>query len=90
MAYYFSFLFCNLLTLFLMGFDKHRARRGGRRIRERTLLLCSACFGGFGALLGMFLFRHKTKHLRFRILLPLFCVLQAAALLFLVHNQNFI
>ena len=76
-------IFWNLMTLFLMGFDKRRAQRGGRRVRERTLLLCAACFGAFGALAGMFLFRHKTRHMCFRVLLPLFCALQAAALLFL-------
>lgn len=54
---------------------KSKAGRGGRRISERTLLLAAAFMGGLGALLGMYIFRHKTKHARFRFGVPLLLVL---------------
>ena len=55
----------NLLGLCLMAFDKRRARRGGHRIRERTLFLVAALGGSIGCWAGMYLFRHKTKHCAF-------------------------
>lgn len=54
------------LALFaLMGLDKRRARRGAWRIQERTLFLAALLFGAPGGLLGMRVFRHKTKHASF-------------------------
>jgi len=56
----------NVLTFFLFGLDKHKARKCKRRISEKTLLLL-ALFGGSPAvLLGMGRFRHKTKKLSFQ------------------------
>lgn len=69
----------NLLTFVLYGADKLRAKQANRRISERTLLLLPYLGGSMGALLGMWIFRHKTKHLKFRILVPLALILQIAA-----------
>lgn len=69
----------NLLTFVLYGVDKLRAKQADRRIPERTLLLLPYLGGSVGALLGMWIFRHKTKHLKFRILVPLALILQIAA-----------
>ncbi len=53
----------SLLTFILYGVDKSKAKRGARRISERTLLCCSFfLLGAVGGLLGMEVFRHKTKH----------------------------
>lgn len=71
----------NLITLLVMGMDKRRARRKQRRIRERTLWLCALCFGAAGAMLGMWLFRHKTRHWRFVVG---FSILAAAQILGLI------
>lgn len=69
----------NLWAFGLMGFDKHRARRkGARRIRERTLFLAALLGGGLGACLGMWGFRHKTKHWYFAWGLPLILAGQIA------------
>ena len=64
----------NLTSFALYGLDKLKAKRGAWHIPEVTLLLV-ALLGPLGALLGMELFRHKTKHAKFRILVPLFLVL---------------
>ncbi len=52
----------NVLTFALYGWDKRCARRGWRRVPEKTLLGLSALGGSLGALVGMRLFRHKTRH----------------------------
>ena len=70
----------NLAAFALYGVDKARARRGAWRIHESTLLGAAACFGALGALLGMQLFRHKTKHRAFALGVPALLVVQAAIL----------
>ncbi len=56
------FLLLSLITLCFYGADKKKAKNGAWRIPERTLLLLSFLGGAAGALTGMKLFRHKTKH----------------------------
>ena len=70
----------NLISLLLMRHDKQCARKNRRRVPERTLFLAAALFGTLGGTLGMFLFRHKTKHWYFRVFFPLLLVLQAGIL----------
>jgi uncharacterized membrane protein YsdA (DUF1294 family) len=54
-------LLIGLATFGAFAFDKARAARGGRRLRERTLLTLAALGGTPGALLGQALLRHKTR-----------------------------
>ena len=75
-----ALILLNLLSFFLMGHDKQCARKHRRRIPEKTLFLSAALFGAFGGTLGMFAFRHKTKHWYFRLFFPLMLLLQAAVL----------
>ena len=70
----------NLITFALYGIDKRKARKNKWRIRERTLILCAFLMGGAGAFLGMSLFRHKTKHIKFKILVPLAFALNVAVI----------
>ena len=69
----------NVISFSLMGYDKRCAKEGKWRVPEKTLFIATACFGGLGGVLGMFLFRHKTKHWYFRVFFPLFLALQAVA-----------
>lgn len=73
------FLLLSIAGFAAMGSDKSRARSGQWRIPERTLLLLAAAGGATGVLLGMRVFRHKTRHARFVWLVPLFLLLHAAA-----------
>ena len=70
----------SLFTFLLYGIDKRRARRDKWRISEKTLLLCALCMGALGALAGMKVFRHKTRHLKFKLLVPLCLVINAAVI----------
>ena len=65
-----------LITFVLYGADKAKAKKGKWRIPEKTLLLFAAFFGGLGAFLGMKIFRHKTKHTSFKVLVPVFMIIQ--------------
>ncbi len=69
----------NLLGLFLMGYDKHQAKKGGFRISEATLFAVAILGGSIGSILGMYLFRHKTRHWYFVVGMPFILLLQAAA-----------
>ena len=68
----------NAASFLAFGVDKGRARRGRWRIPERTLLWLSAAGGAAGSLVAMLLFRHKTRHAKFLILVPLTLLLTAA------------
>ena len=72
--------FLNLVSFCLMAYDKRCAKAGKWRVPEKTLFIATACFGGLGGTLGMFLCRHKTKHWYFRVFFPVLLVIQIAIL----------
>ena len=74
----------NALGLLLMLADKQKARRGVWRIPERTLLWVTALGGSLGSWVGVQMFRHKTKHLKFTIGIPIFLALHIVGLIFLL------
>lgn len=76
-------LIINLVTFYLYWNDKRRAKKGKWRIPENTLLLVAFIGGSVGAMLGMKVFRHKTKHWKFKILVPLFLILQIILAIYL-------
>ena len=61
----------NILGFILMGWDKYCAIKGYWRISENNLIGLSLLGGAIGILLGMILFRHKTKKKKFQIIVPL-------------------
>ena len=69
----------NLFGLIIMGVDKSRAKRRKWRIPEATLFLVAIIGGSVGSILGMYLFRHKTKHWYFVVGMPVILVLQIIA-----------
>lgn len=74
-------IFMSILGLLLMGIDKRRAIKRAWRISEKTLLMTAFLGGGIGSCLGMYVFRHKNRHLTFMILLPLAAVMDLAIIL---------
>ena len=65
------FIVWNVLVFFLYGIDKHSAMKGYKRINEDLLFWSAFFMGGMGAFLGMQFFRHKTRHIYFRIFVPI-------------------
>lgn len=72
----------NVLTFLIYGADKWKARRGKWRIPEETLIWLAIVGGSVGALLGMHLFRHKTKHKKFMIGIPAILLIQVVLILY--------
>ena len=66
----------NLAAFILMGTDKRKARKNLWRIPEKTLFLAAILGGSAGSILGMYLFRHKTRHWYFVVGMPLILILQ--------------
>lgn len=66
----------NAAALLLMLIDKQKAKHGKWRISEKTLIGTALLGGSIGAILGMNIFRHKTKHPKFSIGLPLILAVQ--------------
>lgn len=83
-----ALLLVNISAFAAYGIDKRKAQRDKWRIPESTLLLLTFFGGALGALLGMRVFHHKTKHWKFRILVPLFLVLQAALAVWLICRRT--
>ena len=69
-------LIINAAGFLLMLVDKWKAKKNRWRVRESTLLLIAALGGSVGSLAGMYLFRHKTRHLKFTLGIPLILAAQ--------------
>lgn len=74
----------NALGLLVMLADKRRAQKNRWRIPEATLMTIAALGGSLGSLLGMQLFRHKTRHRKFTLGIPAILLAQIALALFLL------
>ena len=84
--FFLLWLCCMSLVAFLtMGSDKLLAKRGARRVPEARLFLLALLGGGIGGFLGMYAFRHKTRHLHFVIGFPLIALAQLLAALYLLR-----
>ncbi len=68
----------NLFGAFLCFRDKRAAVKGKWRVAEKDLFLTAFLGGGLGVLIGMLLLRHKTRHLKFMLGMPLIMLLNGA------------
>ena len=73
----------NVIAFFMYGIDKWKAKKNRWRIPENTLLGVAAIGGTIGAVFGMKVFRHKTKHMKFVAGLPIIFVLQLVIVYFI-------
>ena len=83
MVLYWYLLIINLFTFVCYGLDKHKSKQKARRISERWLLLLALIGGSVGAWFGMLVWRHKTKHAKFRFGVPIILLLQIAVYLWI-------
>lgn len=77
-------LLINAAGFAVMLADKLKAKRGAWRIPEATLMTIAAIGGSIGSLIGMYLFRHKTRHPKFTVGIPVILVLQILLGIFLM------
>lgn len=70
------FVSVNIIGFALMGIDKHRAKKRAFRIPEATLFIVALIGGSIGSILGMYAFRHKTRHWYFVYGMPAIFILQ--------------
>lgn len=73
----------NLLGFAIMGIDKSKAKKRAFRISEATLFIVAIIGGSIGSILGMQIFRHKTKHWYFKFGMPFILLIQLAFVAFL-------
>ena len=79
----------NLIAIIVTIHDKKQAQREGWRVRESTLLLIGVLGGSPAMLLTMGKMRHKTRHAKFMVGLPVILVLQAALLALAIWKWGF-
>jgi len=77
-------LVINLAGLFIMKVDKQRAIKHQYRISEQTLWVIAIIGGAIGTAIGMNLFRHKTKHLSFKIGFPLLALVDLFLIIYFI------
>ena len=80
---YFSGIY--LRALALMGIDKYKAKKRAFRIPEATLFIIAVIGGSIGSILGMYTFRHKTRHRSFVYGMPFILLVQIALIVALLN-----
>ena len=89
LKYYLIFIgVMSVITLILYGADKAKAKKHAWRIKEAVLLLFGLFGGALGGLIGMEIFRHKTRHWYFRYGLPLIMAVQLVAGAWLIGTDK--
>lgn len=76
----------NMVAFLYVGFDKQRAITKGWRVPEKRLIIIAFLMGAFGIWVGMRVFKHKTKHLKFKYGVPLALLTNLAVALWLDKN----
>ena len=74
----------NVIGFLSMGIDKAKAKKGAWRVPEKTLFLFPLLGGGLGSWIGMYVFRHKTKHWYFVIGIPAILFIELALAIFVL------
>ena len=80
----------NIVGFLAMFIDKEKAKRGAWRIPEKTLFLLTILGGGIGTITGMYLFRHKTKKLKFTVGLPVILITEVALIVYWITRQIYV
>ena len=80
----------NLIGFCVMGMDKIKARKHRRRVPERRIFIISILLGSVGVLAGMYIFRHKTRHMKFVIGIPVILAAQIIVWALLTYGKDFL
>ncbi len=78
----------NVVTFFIFGIDKWKAKHSKWRITEATLLMLAILGGSIGAWLGMKIWHHKTMHKKFKYGIPLILIVQVTVLWMLLGREG--
>ncbi len=81
-------LIINIIAFAAMQIDKSRAKKHKWRIPEKTLFIFVLLGGGIGGTIGMYIFRHKTKHWYFVIGFPLITIIEYAGIIILYLSMT--
>ena len=76
----------NVVTFFMFGIDKWKAKKSKRRIRETALLGLAVLGGSVGAWLGMKVWHHKTLHKKFKYGIPAIIMIQLAIIVYILYR----
>ena len=76
----------NVVTFFMYGVDKWKAKKSKWRIRETALLGLAVLGGSIGAWLGMIVWHHKTQHKKFKYSVPAIIIVQLALICYLLYR----
>lgn len=79
------FIALNLIGFALMGIDKYKAKKRAFRIPEATLFIVAIIGGSIGSIIGMYAFRHKTRHWYFVYGMPFILVIQIILIIVLLN-----
>ena len=77
----------NVITFFIYGIDKLKAKKGKWRIPESTLLLLAIIGGSIGAWFGIKVWHHKTLHKKFKYGIPLIVIIQIAIAIYIFREN---
>lgn len=77
----------NIIGFLLMFIDKKKAIKGSYRISEKALFVTAAFLGAVGIYLGMYSFRHKTKHNLFTIGIPILIIINILSIYYILSNN---
>lgn len=83
--FHYYLIIINIIAFITYGIDKQKAKRNLWRIPEAQLLLLAIIGGSIGAYLGMHIWHHKTKHVKFRLGIPVIITFQLLLLFFSSH-----
>ena len=76
----------NIVSFFIYGIDKYKAKKNKWRISEATLLMIAVIGGSIGAWVGMRIWHHKTMHKKFKYGIPVIIIFQVALAVYLLTN----
>ena len=76
----------NVVTFFMFGIDKWKAKKSKWRVRETALLGLAVLGGSIGAWLGMQVWHHKTLHKKFKYGIPVIIIIQLVLSVYLIYE----